>query len=429
MTLTAINDLMFDYFLIHKVLVIAPIRVCVNTWTNEINKWDHLSSLTYSLVVGDEKTRKRALFTKADIYIINRENVSWLIEKSNIAFDFDMLVVDELSSFKNSKSKRFQSLMKMRPKVKRVVGLTGTPSSNGLMDLFAEYKLLDKGERLGRFISHYRDTYFLPDKRNNEVIFSYKPRLGAENEIYKKIQDITISMKAIDHLTMPKLITNDYEVHLSDNERKKYENLEHNLILEVEGKDISVANAGVLANKLLQMANGTLYLEDKTFVKIHDRKLEALEDLIESGNGEPILVAYWFKSDLERITSLLEKLKSDNGLTYGVLDKSEAINKWNKGELNVGLIHPASAGHGLNLQEGGHELIWFSLTWSLELYEQTIGRLYRQGQKAKSVVVTRIITKDTIDEDVIKALDKKEKTQDALLEAVKERVKGGNKRL
>lgn len=424
--LTAINDLLFDYFLVHKVLVIAPIRVCTNTWTSEIKKWNHLKNLKYSLCVGGERTRKRALYAEADIYIINRENVEWLINKSGVKFSFDMIVIDELSSFKNGKSKRFQALLKVRPLVKRIVGLTGTPSSNGLMDLWAEYRLLDLGKRLGRFITHYRETYFIPDKRNQEIVFSYKPKLGAEEEIYRRIEDITISMKAIDHLPMPKLIINDYKVELDGKERKQYESLANNLVLELGDEDITVANAGVLSNKLIQMASGSLYCDEShSFVEIHDKKLDALEDLIEGANGEPLLVAYWFRSDLERIMKRLNKIKDKTDVSFEVLDKSDAIEKWNKGEISVGLIHPQSAGHGLNLQEGGHQLVWYSLTWSLELYQQTIGRLYRQGQKSKSVVVTRIVAKDTIDEDVIRALDKKERTQDALIEAVKAHVKGG----
>ena len=407
-------------------MVIAPIRVCTNTWTSEIKKWDHLKNLKYSLCVGGERTRKRALYAEADIYIINRENVEWLINKSGVKFSFDMIVIDELSSFKNGKSKRFQALLKVRPLVKRIVGLTGTPSSNGLMDLWAEYRLLDLGKRLGRFITHYRETYFIPDKRNQEIVFSYKPKLGAEEEIYRRIEDITISMKAIDHLPMPKLIINDYKVELDGKERKQYESLANNLVLELGDEDITVANAGVLSNKLIQMASGSLYCDEShSFVEIHDKKLDALEDLIEGANGEPLLVAYWFRSDLERIMKRLNKIKDKTDVSFEVLDKSDAIEKWNKGEISVGLIHPQSAGHGLNLQEGGHQLVWYSLTWSLELYQQTIGRLYRQGQKSKSVVVTRIVAKDTIDEDVIRALDKKERTQDALIEAVKAHVKGG----
>lgn len=426
-TLTAINNLLFDSFEAHKVLIVAPIRVCINTWVNEIKKWDHLKDLKFSLSVGDEKTRKRALSERSDIYIINRENVEWLIEKSKVRFDFDTIVLDELSSFKNGKSKRFKALNKVRPLVKRIIGLTATPSSNGLMDLWAEYKLLDKGKRLGRFISNYRQSFFEPDKRNQEIVFSYKPLPWAKKAIYKLIEDITISMKSIDHLKMPSLIINDYPVVLSEKEFEIYDAIRQNFVLEFEDKDITIANAGVLSSKLLQIANGGIYKNDGTFEWIHDKKLDALEDIIEASNGKPILVAYWFKSDLERIKNRLKKIKDKTDISFEILDKPESIEKWNKGEISVGLIHPQSAGHGLNLQEGGNVLVWFSLTWSLELYQQTIGRLYRQGQKASSVVVIRIIGSGTIDEDVIKTLDKKERTQDALIEAVKAHVKRGNR--
>lgn len=425
--LTAINDLLFDCFLVHKVLVIAPIRVCTNTWPAEIAKWDHLKGLRYSLCVGNERARKTALYSSADVYIINRENVDWLVNRSGVRFDFDMVVIDELSSFKNGKSKRFRSLLKVRPLIKRVVGLTGTPSSNGLMDLWAEYRLIDLGKRLGRFVTHYRDEYFVPDKRNQEVVFSYKPKPGAEEEIYGKIADITISMKAIDNLEMPRLIVNNVDVTLDEKERRQYDSLAQTLVLELDGEDVTVANAGALSNKLLQMANGSIYLDGRGFAEIHGKKLDALEDLIEGANGEPLLIAFWFKSDLERIAGRLKKLEKDLGIAFDVLDRPSSIERWNRGEINVGLIHPQSAGHGLNLQDGGHQLVWFSLTWSLELYQQMVGRLYRQGQKSKSVIVTRIVAKDTIDEDVIRALDQKEKTQDALLDAVKTRL-GGRRR-
>lgn len=426
--LTAIDDLLFDFFLIHKVLVIAPIRVCANTWPAEIGKWDHLRNLRYALCLGDEGSRLKALRSEADIYIINRENVDWLVNGSGVRFDFDMVVIDELSSFKNGKSKRFRSLLKVRPLVRRIVGLTGTPSGNGLMDLWAEYRLLDMGKRLGRFVTHYRDAYFVPDKRNQEIVFSYRPKPGAEKEIYTKIGDITISMRAIDNLDMPRLIVNDAKVHLDAKEREQYDALATTFVLELDGEDVTASNAGALSNKLLQMANGSLYIEDRRFVEIHERKLDALEDLIEGANGEPLLVAYWFRSDLERILARLERLKRGLGISFEVLDDPTSIERWNRGEVGVGLIHPQSAGHGLNLQDGGHQLVWFSLTWSLELYQQTIGRLYRQGQRSKSVVVTRIVAEDTIDEDAIKALDRKERTQDSLIEAVKARLKGGKGR-
>lgn len=420
-TLTAINNLLFDSFEVHKVLVIAPLRVARDTWKNEIAKWDHLKDLIVSVAVGSELDRLRALKAKADIYIINRDNVQWLIEKSGVLFDFDMIVIDELSSFKNGRSKRFQNLLKVRPLAKRIVGLTGTPASNGLMDLWAEFRILDFGKRLGRFITHYRNTYFIPDRRNGAIIYSYKPLPFAEDTIYDKLSDITISMKAKDYLNMPDLITSEYKVYLSDEEKQKYKALKDDFCLDVDEDDVTISNAGVLANKLSQLANGAIYTdEEKIPIEIHKRKLEALEDIIEASNGKPLLVAYWFKHDLSRIKPLLDELK----INYAVLDSSESIAKWNNKELDVGLIHPASAGHGLNLQDGGSTLVWFGLTWSLELYQQTNARLWRQGQAESTVVIQHIITEGTIDEDIMKALARKDKTQSALIEAVKANIKG-----
>lgn len=408
-TLTAINNLLFDYFDVHRVLVIAPLRVAKNTWPEEIEKWSHLSNLKYSVVVGTEKERISALKENADIYIINRENIPWLIEKSKLPFEFDMVVIDELSSFKNYSSKRFKSLMKVRPKVKRIIGLTGTPSSNGLMDLFAEFKILDMGVRLGRFIGQYRNVYFTPDKMNGPIVYSYKPLPSAEKIIYEKISDITISMKATDHLKMPELIECETVVQMSEKENKSYTTLKKELVLSILDGEITAANAASLSNKLSQLANGAIYLEDKEFVTIHDRKLDALEDLIESANGKPLLVAYWFKHDLERIKERLEVRE---------IKISKDIKDWNDGKIPIAVIHPASAGHGLNLQSGGSTLVWFGLTWSLELYQQTNARLYRQGQN-DTVVIHHIITKDTIDEDILKALKRKDKTQSSLIDAVK----------
>jgi len=413
-TLTAINDLLFDSFQVHKILVIAPLRVARDTWTDEINKWEHLSDLRFSVAVGTESERRAALWKKADIYIINRENVQWLID-SGLIFDYDMVVIDELSSFKNHQSKRFKSLMKVRPKVKRIVGLTGTPSSNGLMDLWAQFRLLDMGQRLGRFIGQYRSSYFIPDKRNGQVIFSYKPLPNAENEIYKKISDITISMKSTDYITMPELLTVEYPVRLSENERKYYNELKQDLVLTLADGEVTAANAAALSGKLCQMANGAVYGDDSIILYIHDRKLDVLEDLIEAANGKPVLVAYWFRHDLERITERLRKLH----IHFLQLDSSNSIQKWDRGELPVALIHPASAGHGLNLQAGGSTLIWFGLTWSLELYQQTNARIWRQGQTSETVVIHHIISKDTIDERIIKALLEKNKVQAALIDAVK----------
>lgn len=414
-TLTALNDLLFDSFEAHRILVIAPLRVARDTWPAEANKWDHLQDLIYSVAVGTEAERRAALIKPADIYIINRENVQWLIEESKLPFNFDTLVVDELSSFKNYQAKRFRALMKVRPKVKRIIGLTGTPSANGLMDLWAEFRLLDMGARLGRFISHYRLDYFQPDKRNGQVIFSYKPLPGAEQRIYDKISDITISMKSTDLLKMPELVSSEYTVRLSDEERQRYDELKQDLVLQLPDGDITAANAAALTGKLCQLANGAIYTDDGDTFSIHDRKLDALEDIIEAAGGKPILVAYWFKHDLARITERLQKLH----VPYSKLDSAGSIRKWNAGELPVALIHPASAGHGLNLQSGGSCIVWFGLTWSLELYQQTNARLWRQGQNAETVVVQHIVAKDTIDERILKVLSKKDSTQAALIDAVK----------
>ena len=409
-SLTAIADLLFDSFEAHRVLVVAPLRVARDTWPTEIAKWEHLKSLTYAVAVGGVKERKAALMAGADITIINRENLGWLIDSSDFPFDYDMVIIDELSSFKNHKSKRFQSLMKVRQKVKRIIGLTGTPSSNGLMDLWAEFKLLDFGERLGRFITHYRNDYFIPDKRNGEIIYSYKPMPYAEDAIYRKISDITISMKSTDHLQMPELITSQYEVQLSEDEEKRYEELKADFILELPEGEITAANAASLTGKLSQLANGAIYDDDGNILEFHDRKLDALEDIIESANGKPLLVAYWFKHDLQRIKKRFDVREIKN---------SKDIIDWNNGDIPVAVIHPASAGHGLNLQAGGSTLVWFGLTWSLELYQQTNARLWRKGQTSGTVVIEHIITKGTIDERILKALSLKEVTQNALIDAVK----------
>lgn len=414
-TLSALNDLLFDSFEAHRVLVIGPLRVARDTWPEELGKWEHLKELRYSLAIGTEMERKAALMRKADIYIINRENIQWLVEESGLPFDYDTVVIDELSSFKRHQSKRFRALMIVRPRVRRIVGLTGTPTSNGLMDLWAEFRLLDMGKRLGRFIGQYRNDYFSPDKRNGQTIFSYKLLPNAEGQIYSRIADITISMKAIDHLQMPELISTECPVRLSESERKRYNELKRDLVLQLPEGQVTAANAAALSGKLSQMANGAVYAEDGSIINIHDRKLDALEDLVEAANGKPILVAYWFRHDLERISDRLHKLR----LPFSRLDTTESIQRWNSGELPIALIHPASAGHGLNLQAGGSTLIWFGLTWSLELYQQTNARLWRQGQKSQTVVVQYIIAKDTIDERILKALSEKDNAQSALIDAVK----------
>ena len=414
-TLTALFDLCLDQFLIRKVLVIAPLRVARDTWPLEIEKWNHLDGLTYSVAIGTEAERISALTKSADVYLINRENVDWLINKSGYSFDFDMVVIDELSSFKSYQAKRFRSLLKVRPKVKRIVGLTGTPSSNGLMDLWAEFRLLDFGERLGRYITQYRMTFFVPDKRNQQIVFSYKPKPGAEDAIYQQISDITISMKSADFLQMPKCVINAVEVKLSEKERTIYDELKREMVVSLGEEEIDASNAATLSGKLLQMANGAIYNEEKSVLHIHDRKLDALEDLIEGANGKPVLVAYWYKHDLDRIKKRFPVRE---------IQTSKDILDWNNGNISLAAIHPASAGHGLNLQSGGSTLIWFGLTWSLELYQQTNARLWRQGQTS-TVIIHHIISKDTIDEDVMKALKKKEKMQGNLIDAVKARIGGG----
>ena len=422
-TLTALRDLMLDDLVVAKTLVIAPLRVARDTWPSEAGKWEHLADLDISVIVGDLKTRTAALNHRALVYVINRENVKWLVayyEKNGLRWDFDCVVIDELSSFKNHQSQRFKWLKKVRPFVKRWIGLTGTPTSNGLMDLWAEIGILDGGERLGRFIGRYRDSYFKAGSMNPStgVVFSYVPRLGAEQQIYERIADITISMKALDYLKMPECVYVNHTVEMDARERKLYDQLKTDLIIPTEDGDIDAANAASLSNKLLQMSNGAVYDENKEVRFIHNRKLEMLEDLIEAANGQPVLVAYWFKHDRTRILSHLEKAGYSD---VRDLKSSEDIRDWNEGKIPVALIHPASAGHGLNIQSGGHILIWFGLTWSLELYQQANARLWRQGQR-ETVTIHHIITKDTVDEDVLAALASKDVTQEKLIAAVKVRL-------
>ena len=416
-TLMAVEYLMYEQFEVYKVLVVCPLRV-TRTWKDEIEKWEQLSGTRYSIVTGTAAQRKKALEADADIYIINRENVPWLVEKSGCPFMFDMVVIDELSSFKNHQTARHKALMRVRPKVRRIVGLTGTPASQGLMDLFAEFKLLDMGQRLGRFIGQYRLNYFKPDKVNGPIVYSYKLLPGAEEQIYDKISDITISMKAVDHLEMPKLISTEYPVYLDEKEMEKYESLKKDLILSTTEHEVTAANAASLVNKLSQMANGAVYTDDAEAVTFHDRKLDALEDIIEAANGKPLLVAYWFKHDYTRIVQQLEKL----GVSYMKIDSNESITKWNNREIPVALIHPASAGHGLNLQKGGNTMVWFGLTWSLELYQQCVCRLYRQGQTEDTVTIIHLIAQGTVDEKIMKALSMKDTTQAALIDAVKAEI-------
>ncbi|MGI6721753.1 MAG: SNF2-related protein [Anaerovoracaceae bacterium] len=412
-TLSALWQLALDRFDVSRILVIAPKRVAEDTWPKEISKWEHLTGLNYSLVLGSKDKREEALSKRAFIYIINRENVVWLTQ--NHKWDFDMVIIDELSSFKSNRAQRFKALKKVRPMVKRIVGLTGTPAPNSLMDLWAEIYLMDMGKRLGRFITGYRDRFFLPDKRNKEIIYSYKPRDGAEDAIYKLIGDICISMKAADHIKMPERIDNIVEVSMSSKEQKIYDSFKADMVVSIKGKVLDAANAAALSGKLLQMANGAVYGDDRKVFTIHDRKLDALEDLVEAANGKPLLVAYWYKHDLKRIKNRFK--------TARMIDTSKDITDWNAGKIEIGLIHPASAGHGLNLQEGGSTIVWFGQTWSLELYQQLNARLWRQGQR-ETVVVHHIVTKGTIDENVMKALGKKDASQAALIDAVRAQIGG-----
>ena len=410
---------MLDSLSVSKVLVIAPLRVAMDTWPAEIRKWDHLRDLDVSVIVGDAKTRTAAINRPAMVYIINRENTKWLVEyyeKNGRRWDFDCVVIDELSSFKNHQSQRFKWLRKIRPYVKRWIGLTGTPTSNGLMDLWAEIGILDGGERLGRFIGRYREAYFRPGAMNPHtgIVYQYTIRPGAEEQIYRKISDITISMKALDYLKMPEYVSVTHEVQMSPAERDIYDRMKNDLIIPLEDGDIDAVNAASLSNKLLQMSNGAVYDENQSVRLIHQRKLEMLEDLIEAANGQPVLVAYWFRHDKTRIQEYLKGI----GCETREIKESKDIRDWNAGKIPVALIHPASAGHGLNIQDGGHILIWFGLTWSLELYMQANARLWRQGQK-NTVTIHHIITKGTVDEDVMAALEAKDVTQEKLIAAVK----------
>ena len=421
-TLSAIRDLMLDNCEVSKALVIAPLRVARDTWPAEAGKWDHLEDIDVSVIVGDKKTRIAALNHPAMVYVINRENVKFLVEyyeKNGLRWDFDAVIIDELSSFKNHQSQRFKWLRKVRPFVKRMIGLTGTPTSNGLMDLWAEIGILDGGERLGRFIGRYREAYFKAGSMNPQtgVVFQYVPRPGAEEQIYGKIADITISMKAMDYLNMPDCVPARHYVEMDKKERKLYDMLRKDLIIPLKDADIDAANAASLTGKLLQMANGAVYDENSAVREIHQRKLEKLEDLIEAANGQSVLVAYWFKHDRQRIVEHLSSM----GYKPRDIKESKDIRDWNGGNIQVALIHPASAGHGLNIQSGGHILIWFGLTWSLELYQQTNARLWRQGQ-TDVVTIHHIICKDTVDEDVMAALEQKDITQEKLIAAVKARL-------
>lgn len=416
-TLTAIKSLMLDSFEVTKVLIIAPLRVARDTWPAELEKWDHLADLRMSVMVGDKKTRTTALNQDADIYVINRENIPWLVEATWPDWPFDMVIIDELSSFKSHQARRFKALRKCRLKIRRIIGLTGTPAPNSLLDLWAQFALIDGGQRLGKFITHYRDRYFLPDKRNGPQVYSYKLKEGADQEIYSQIADITVSMRTTDYLQLPPLTITDYPVSMSETEEAKYKQLKKDMVLELEDGDVVDApTAAALAGKLQQASSGAIYTDDEGgYLELHGRKLDALEDIIESANGEPVLIAYWFKHEVPRILQRLPRAVP--------LNSSQDFRAWNRGEIPIGLIHPASAGHGLNLQDGGHLLVWLTLPWSLELVEQTNARLFRQGQK-QPVTITRITCTGTIDQQVTVALETKNSTQTALVEAVAAELKG-----
>jgi len=414
-TLTAIDLLLNDLFEVKKVLVIAPLRVAQDTWPREIEKWDHLNHLTVSKILGAVTDRRAALKKKADIYVINRENVVWLVETLRDKWDFDMLVIDELSSFKSPSAKRFRALRKVRPLCKRVVGLTGTPAPNGYMDLWSEIYLLDRGERLGKTLTTYRDCYFKPGRRNGHIIYEWTLRPEGKKIIDENLSDICTSMRAVDWLTMPERIDIEHYVEMPDTVRKKYDKFKEDHVLkDLDGEDIIGLNAAVMSNKLLQLANGFLYDENKTAHEIHHLKLDTLEELIEAAQDQPVLINYNYIEDEKRILG-----KFPGAVT---IDSPDAINKWNRGELAILVCHPQSAGHGLNLQYGGHIIIWYGLPWSLELYQQANARIHRQGQD-KTVFVHHILTKDTMDEAVMTALNSKNVTQEGLLEAVKAQIR------
>lgn len=416
-TLTAINELKFYRFQVSKILVIAPKKVAEGTWQKECQKWDHLQHLRVSTVLGSEKQRMAALNATADIYIINRENVTWLVDLYRAQWPFDMVVVDEFSSFKSHSAKRFKSLAAVRPHINRFVGLTGTPSPNSLMDLWSQVYLLDGGERLEKRFGGFRDRYFRPGARNGYVVYEYKLRDGAEQAILSKISDICISMKAEDYLTLPDCIDDEVPVVLSAQARKAYNTLERQMVLELEDEDLTVTSAAALSNKLIQLANGALYDANRGVHEIHSAKIDALMELLESLNGKPALLFYSFQHDKWRILTALTKTKLRVRLLESVADQDA----WNAGEVDVLLAHPASCAYGLNLQQGGNHIVWFGLPWNYEQYVQANKRLHRQGQTEK-VIVHHLVVQDSRDEDVMKALGKKEKAQDYVLESLKARI-------
>ncbi|WP_138090876.1 DEAD/DEAH box helicase [Halalkalibacterium halodurans] len=412
-TLTAVNDLKYNRFAIRRCLVVAPKKVAEATWTNEAAKWGHLKHMRIVTVLGSQRQRIRALNTPGDVYVINRDNVAWLVDYYRNAWPFDMVVLDELSSFKNHQAKRFKALTWVRPHIKRIVGLTGTPAPNGLLDLWPQMYLLDGGERLEKYITHYRNRYF--EKNYNGHGYTAKP--GADDAIQQKISDICISMKAEDYLELPGEVVNVIPVQLDEKAQKQYERMEKELLLEVEDTEITATSAAVLTGKLLQLCNGALYDEERNVHELHNNKIDAFLELIEQLNGKPALVFYSFQHDLTRIKKALEK----SDLRIRELKTPQDQLDWNAGEVDVLLAHPASAAYGLNLQDGGNHVVWFGLNWSLELYQQANGRLHRQGQTQK-VILHHLVVQGGADEEVMTALEGKAATQDKLLEALKARI-------
>ena len=417
-TLDAINTLRYDRWAVQRVLIIAPKKVAEGTWTKEAQKWEHLRHLRISAVLGSQQKRLRALATPADIYVINRDNVAWLVDYFKNAWPFDMVVLDESSSFKNSQSKRFKALKLVRSRINRLVELTGTPASNGLIDLWAQIYLLDGGARLGRTLGQYRERFFDPDKRSRTQIFSYTPKDGSMEYIQQAIGDICVSMKAEDYLNLPDRMFDDVPVVLDDKARKAYRQLERDLLLELDEGQITAASAGVLTGKLLQLCNGAVYDSEKRPLAIHNCKVEAFLEVLEQLNGQHCLVFYNFQHDRDRLLAALEPL----GLRVRVYQNAADEDAWNAGEVDVLLAHPASCAYGLNLQNGGHHIVWFGLTWSLEQYEQANKRLHRQGQR-HPVIVHHLVVQGGMDEDVIESLRAKGDTQEALMDALKARIK------
>lgn len=413
-TLTAINDLLYDYFDVAKVLVIAPLRVAETTWTDECQQWNHLAGLTISPVIGTLSERVRALKTKADVYTINRENVVWLVDYYGKDWPFDMVVIDESSSFKNHQSKRFKVLKRVRPVIKRLVELTGTPAPNGLMDLWSQLYLLDRGKRLGKTIGQYRRQFFKPGAGSGHIVYEWNLQKGAEQEIFNRISDICVSMKSSDYIALPEVMYNIIPVKLSTPVQREYKRLAKDLILKVNDDEIVANTAAALSGKLLQMSSGAVYDDAGHVIKVHNAKLEALEDIVSANEHRGILVFYWFKHDLDRLKEKFPEAVQ--------LKTAADIKAWNNGEISIMLVHPASAGHGLNLQYGGSIIVWFSLSWSLELYQQANKRLHRSGQ-THTVVIHHLVAQGTIDEDVMKALQGKKVTQETMITAIKARIK------